>query len=156
MNGRGEPDGQSVIWSIELPFTGTSVTFKAYALAFDGKPHPLDGIGTVREVPPPKKGAPNAPVFPDPTLVSITRHGVTAVKRKLVASSWAFASGTDAITIHASNTPARTLGCMQNALEIFGVRVQSGVITASMLHRTGGGVKRNLDEIRKSCAIFKN
>ena len=101
-NGRGEPVGHSVIWSMGPLLTGTSVTFSAYALAFDGAPHPPDGTGTVREDPPQKAGAPNAPALPDPTRVSMILHGVKATKRKLVANSWALASGAAAMRTHAN------------------------------------------------------
>jgi len=40
----------------------------------------LDGIGKLRVTPPVRLGGPNAPVNPNPVLVSATRHGVMATK----------------------------------------------------------------------------
>lgn len=141
-NGRGEPVGHRVIWSIGLLLIGTSVTFKAYAFALDGTPHPLAAIGTVREVPPPKKGAPKEPVLPDPTRVSMTLHGVTAVKRKLVANSWPFDSGAKATNRQATSVPGRTLKGLQNSRKSLEVRMQNDVFTGPILQRRGG-VKEN-------------
>ena len=54
---------------------------KEYAWAVTGMLQVvLDRIGKLRVAPPVRLGGPNAPVNPNPALVSTTRHGVIAVK----------------------------------------------------------------------------
>ena len=95
---------------------GTTVAFSEYALAVEGIPQTLDGIGIVLVVPPVKLGPPKSP---GGFRVSATRHGVTGIKRsaRLAAVTTCVMSGESLPMKFASPPYLADIECAPNESE---------------------------------------